>query len=128
MVYSIPRDLPLLAGCDDDDAADGLARFRPREFAPGEALMLENEPGGEFYLIVSGIVAVSRSDDNVWLLSGPTFVGERSMLGLGMRSATVRALTHVDALATGQLGFDRLLRLPGVGRQIAVAVAERAAG
>ena len=125
MAYSIARDVPLLAGCNHDDAQDGLAWFRRRDVAPGELLMTENEHGGEFFLVVSGTIAVSRDGEAVRTLEGPTFVGEGAMLGLGVRSATIRAVTHVEALATGQVGFDELLRLPGVGRQIASAVAER---
>lgn len=125
MAFSVAHDVPLFAGCSPDDAADGLASFRSREFAPGELLMAEEEDGRDFFLLLSGTVAVSSGGRFERLLSGPTFVGEEAMLGLGARSATVRAMTNVEALVTGQIGFDKIMRLPGVGRSIAAAVATR---
>jgi CRP-like cAMP-binding protein len=90
--------------------------------------MTESEPGRQFFMIVTGTVAVSHEGRFVRLLSGPTFVGEEALLGLGPRSATIVAVTACDVLATGQLGFDEMMRMPGVGRQIATTVAERLRG
>ena len=87
--------------------------------------MAESDPGRQFFLVVSGTLAVSAEGRFMRLLSGPTFVGEEAMLGLGPRSATIVAVTECEVLATGQLGFDEIMRLPGVGRQIATTVAER---
>ena len=90
--------------------------------------MAETEPGRQFFMVVTGTVAVSHEGRFVRLLAGPTFVGEEALLGLGPRSATVVAVTACDVLATGQMGFDEMMRMPGVGRQIAATVAERLRG
>ncbi len=128
MAFVIAQEVPLLAGCSPADLQGGLARFRHRQLQPGEVLMSEGADGREFFLISSGTLAISRGGEFVRMLSGPTFLGEEAMLGLGSRSATVTALTAVEALSTGQLGFDEMMRLPGVGRQIATAVADRIRG
>jgi CRP-like cAMP-binding protein len=128
MAFVIAQEVPLLAGCSEDDLRCGLARFHHRRLQPGEVLIEEGSEDLEFFLISSGTLAISRGGEFVRMLSGPTFLGEEAMLGLGARSATVTALTPVEALATGQLGFDEMMRLPGVGRQIATAVADRIRG
>ena len=125
MATSVAHEVPLLAGCSPDDATNGLKWFRPRRFEAGQVMIAETEPGRDFFLVLSGTVAVSCGGKFQRLLSGPTFVGEEAMLGLGCRSATVKAVTTVEAMVTGQIGFDELMRLPGVGRSIAATVATR---
>jgi CRP-like cAMP-binding protein len=125
MDSSTCQTVPLLAGCSAEEARQGLKRFQRLNVEAGGRLITESHPGRQFFLVVSGTMAVSRGGRFVRLLAGPTFVGEEAMLGLGPRSATVQALTKCEVLATGQLGFDELMRLPGVGRQIAATVAGR---
>ena len=128
MVDLDPRDVPLLAGCSAHDGRNGLAPFRRATVPAGHVLISETAAAREFFIILSGTVAVSSAGRFVRLLAGPTFVGEEAMLATGPRSATGTAMTTCEVLVTGQLGFDEILRLPGVDPEIRATIATRASG
>ncbi|MCK5105065.1 MAG: cyclic nucleotide-binding domain-containing protein [Cyclobacteriaceae bacterium] len=76
-------------------------------FSPEEVIVWEGEPSDRLFIIINGIVTVKRVIPNksdkifAYLLPGSTF-GEVGILENKSRSATVSALTDVEALV-----FDR---------------------
>ncbi|MCK5278129.1 MAG: cyclic nucleotide-binding domain-containing protein [Cyclobacteriaceae bacterium] len=76
-------------------------------FSPEEVIVWEGEPSDRLFIIINGIVTVKRVIPNksdkifAYLLPGSTF-GEVGILENKSRSATVAALTDVEALV-----FDR---------------------
>ncbi|MCK5210503.1 MAG: cyclic nucleotide-binding domain-containing protein, partial [Cyclobacteriaceae bacterium] len=80
----------------------GIEAFRPEE-----VIVWEGEPSDRLFIIINGIVTVKRVIPNksdkifAYLLPGSTF-GEVGILENKSRSATVAALTDVEALV-----FDR---------------------
>jgi CRP-like cAMP-binding protein len=87
---------------------------RPRRFAPGQAVFREGDEAGFVVVIVSGRVKVSVSGvggrDLVLAFPGPgELVGEIAAVSGRPRSATVTAMTDVDALAIATDEFRRFV-------------------
>ncbi len=78
------------------------ARLRPQRFAAGSVLMRQAERGDDVVLIRDGQVEAFREDANgerpLARLGPGTLIGEIAVLTGSPRTATVRALTNVDAL------------------------------
>ena len=87
-----------------DDA--GIARMasvaRPRELAPGEAIIKEGERSDMFFLITAGGVRVSINNEGspkeVARLGPGAFFGEMAVLNDEPRTATVTAIGDVYCL------------------------------
>lgn len=90
------------------------ARLAPflerRRYAPGEPLCSEGEPGDAILLLVSGEVEVTRRGTRVARLQPPHQLGEIALVRGTPRTATVRALEHVEALALDREQINTLLR------------------
>lgn len=98
-----PADLDLLA-----------ARVRPCFFAPDAVLMEEADFGASMFAIVDGTVAVSVDDGRggselVARLSDGEIVGEMSLMTGARRSATVTAVTAVNALEITKVNLEAIL-------------------
>lgn len=93
--------------------AGPLPPVRRRQFAAGEILMRQGDPGDCAWLIDSGEVEVilTRADKPVRLsrLSRGVLVGEMALIDQGPRSATVRAVTDVMATELSRATFRRML-------------------
>jgi len=101
------QDQPLFGGVDDQAIAAIMPLLREVNFAAGEAIVREGEDGDSLFVICSGSVEVlkaSAAEDGVFeeriavLKVGDVF-GEMEFLATQSRSATVRALEPVSALA-----------------------------
>ncbi|HEY3218553.1 MAG TPA: cyclic nucleotide-binding domain-containing protein [Candidatus Limnocylindria bacterium] len=73
------------------------AKLEPAEFAAGDVLMREREPGDDAYLVRSGDLDVLRAERTVATVGAGAFVGEVSALTGIPRTATVRARGEVSA-------------------------------
>lgn len=105
---------PFLARLSAEEAAELRSRAIPRRFAAGATMMHQGELGGRVMVIERGrakIAAVTEDGREVILaFRGPgDLLGEMSALGDEPRSATVRALEAVDALALGSGEFESFL-------------------
>lgn len=101
------QDQPLFGGVDDQAIAAIMPLLREVNFSAGEAIVREGEDGDSLFVICSGSVEVlkaSAAEDGVFeeriavLKVGDVF-GEMELLDTQSRSATVRALEPVSALA-----------------------------
>lgn len=101
------QEQPLFGGVDDHAMAAILPLLREREFAAGEVIVREGEEGDSLFIIASGKVEVLKASpaaDDVCgeciaeLAVGDVF-GEMELIDMQHRSATVRALAPVAALA-----------------------------
>jgi CRP-like cAMP-binding protein len=83
----------------DEAARRALAeRMGEVEFAGGETLFLEGEPGSEVYVLVSGEVEIRREGAVVAVLGPGQLMGEMAVLGSGKRTATGVARGSVKLL------------------------------
>jgi CRP-like cAMP-binding protein len=87
-----------------------------------EVLAREGRVGREFFLILSGTVAVTQAGRRVQTLGPGSFVGEVIATSDGPRHATVTALSDVDALILGPREFAALAEIPGLRNALSIAM------
>jgi putative peptide zinc metalloprotease protein len=107
------RHMPLFAELDADQIQRIAAELQEEDYGPGAALMRQGEIGESFYVIESGRVRVSVEEagkETVVTERGPgEYVGEIALLLDVPRTATVTALTPVQALTLHKDDFDQLV-------------------
>jgi CRP-like cAMP-binding protein len=96
-----------LAG-EDLAAIAGIAEEIEKD--PGEAVVVEGEPGDALFFVVSGRVVVERGGKPVAELGEREVFGEMALLDPGPRSATVRAASEVVLLSIAREDFDDIMR------------------
>jgi CRP-like cAMP-binding protein len=79
----------------------------------GEVLAREGRIGREFFLILSGSVAVTQQGRPVNTLVSGDFFGELAAMDPGPRNATVTALTDLDVLIIGPRELSAMSDIPG---------------
>ena len=105
---------PFLACLGTDEVAALRARAVRRRFQRGATIVHQGEVPGRVLVIESGHAKVTATTEDgkevVLAFRGPgDIVGEASALSGEPRSATVRALEPVEALAIGVADFEALL-------------------
>ena len=104
------------------DQLRGLTRAQLEEVAglaervqvdKGEVLAREGRIGREFFLILSGKVAVTQGGVHVETMGPGSVFGEVIATKLGTRHATLTALSAVDALIIGPREFAAMVEIPG---------------
>ncbi len=106
----------LLAGLSQDAIRVMADAMNPQEFAAGELIIRQGEPGRCFYLIASGRVQVrvqfsGASPAVVANLMPGDCVGEMSLLSGDPTSADVAAVEQTHALALDRQSFDALVAI-----------------
>jgi len=93
---------------------------------PGKVLVEEGRIGTEFFIIVSGTAAVTRSGRKVATLGPNAHFGELALLDRKPRSATVASETEMEVLVMSQRQFNGLLdSVPTIARKMLAALANR---
>ena len=86
-------------------------RMEREEVPPGRQVVREGETGERFYLILSGIFAVSQEDLGPRRVLQPgDYFGEVALAMNVPRTASVRALTPAVVASCDRETFDELLR------------------
>jgi CRP-like cAMP-binding protein len=112
-ILPLLQQVPFLSGLDDAVLTRLIAGSKRVQYSPRQCLVSELESGADVYVILSGEaeVSVDARDGHRSVLQklrpGCAF-GEMSSLTGALRSATVSALTDVEALVIGDADFDRL--------------------
>jgi CRP-like cAMP-binding protein len=124
------RQVPLFSALSEDELARvaevaGVARFEPEE-----VVFREGETSSSCYMICSGHAAALREhpDGRVITLArfGPGDIfGELAMLDNEVRSATIKALDEVQAIAVLGPDMRRLLENPGIAVKLITALARK---
>jgi CRP-like cAMP-binding protein len=92
----------------------------------GRLLTEEGKPGFEFFLILDGKAAVSRSGRKIATLRPGQYFGELSLLSRKPRDATVTSETPMQLLVLDQRQFDGIMdQVPGLAHKLMIAMAER---
>ncbi len=107
------RGLKLLAGLSSSQIDDISRRLKPARFRQGEMIIREGEPGEEMFFIESGRVQVIRGHGPAAHVldemgAGELF-GEMALLTDSPRSATILALSDLDAWVVSKIDFDDLV-------------------
>ena len=123
------RAVPLFADLDDRSLQAVAILAHERTIRAGEILMLEGEPGEEFYVIVEGTMRVERGERAIRSMTAGGFLGEIALFDRRPRTATATAVSDVTLLALHQHEFDRLMEtMPVVSRRIRAAMDRRERG
>lgn len=88
----------------------------------GEILAEEGRIDREFFLILSGTVAVARDGRHVDTTGPSSLFGEVIATNLGPRHATVAAQTEVDVLIIGPREFTTMFEIPGFRDAMPMAI------
>ena len=78
-----------------------MGRAKPdiREFAVGDAVVEQGQPGHEIFLLLDGVVSVEVNGEALAEIGPGAVLGERALLEGGTRTATLRAVTPCKAAA-----------------------------
>ena len=101
----------LLAGLPGEKLTEIARRMEREEVPPGRAVVREGDEADRFYIVLSGLFAVTQEDLGPRRVLQPgDYFGE---VGLAMdvpRTASVRALTPGVVASCDRAAFDELLR------------------
>ena len=101
----------LLAGLPGERLSEIARRLEREEVPPGRAVVREGDEADRFYIVLSGLFAVTQEDLGPRRVLQPgDYFGE---VGLAMdvpRTASVRALTPAVVASCDRAAFDELLR------------------
>ncbi|MGZ4257032.1 MAG: cyclic nucleotide-binding domain-containing protein [Gaiellaceae bacterium] len=101
----------LLASVPGEELMKIARRLEREEVPPGRQVVREGEPGERFYLVLSGIFAVSQEDLGPRRVLQPgDYFGEVALAMNVPRTASVRALTPAIVASCDRETFDELLR------------------
>jgi len=107
---------PVFQTLSPEERSQVTGLFRPVTFAPGAVVVKEGEAGDSMFILKSGEVEVTTinplSQERVVLarLHSGDFFGEVSLIKKKPRTATIVALTPVEAMELTRLNFDMLTR------------------
>jgi CRP/FNR family cyclic AMP-dependent transcriptional regulator len=119
------RAVELLQDCTDAQLQE-VARLAERvQVGEGEVLAREGRIGREFFLILSGWVAVTQRGRRVNTLGQGNFFGELAAIDPGPRNATVTALSDLDVLIIGPREFSAMADIPGFRDALLHSMARR---
>jgi len=119
------RSVGEFAQCTDLQLEE-VARLAERvQVGSGEVLTREGRIGREFFIILSGTVAVTQGGRRVNTLGSGQYFGEMAAVNPGPRNATVTALTDLDVLIIGPREFATMAELPGFRDSLRLTMARR---
>jgi CRP-like cAMP-binding protein len=103
--------IELLAGLPGEILGRLAREMEREEVPPGTVLMREGEVGDRFYVLLSGVLAVSQHDRGACgvLRPGDYFGEVAATMGIP-RTATVSAMTPAVVASCDRETFDELLR------------------
>lgn len=109
------QDIPIFADLDDDTLAKISGIGAKKSFRKDEIILLEEDAGSAFFVIVSGKVKVARSGHDekeviLSILSESDFFGEMALLDGQNRSANVIATEDTELFIIQRLDFLNLLK------------------
>lgn len=120
------RLVPLFNGMTDRSFQAIAALSSESDYAVGDALVRQGDPGGSFIILVSGRARVHRDGRTLRELGPGDFLGEISLIDGSPRTATVTALDPIHALTVQRQGFlDLIDRLPVFRLEVLNALTER---
>ena len=111
------RGVPLFADLDEHGLQAVALLAREVTATAGEVLLLEGEPGDEFYVIIEGSVRIEHGGRTVRSMTTGGFLGEIALVDQRPRTATATCVTDCRLLTIRGHEFERLMdTMPAVRR------------
>jgi CRP/FNR family cyclic AMP-dependent transcriptional regulator len=107
---TVLKSVPLFQGLSRGELKEIAEEAREELFSPNQDIVQEGQSGGPFFCITEGRADILVKDKKVGDLGPGSYFGEMSLLEGGARSATIRATTHVKALAISSWNFMAILK------------------
>jgi CRP-like cAMP-binding protein len=101
--------IPLLAVLDKRARQQFLRTAREARYAPGQAVVREDDPATVLYLIVSGHALVLHGEDTLGRMGPGEFFGELALIEAHGRTATVVAEDELECLLVSAWEFKAAL-------------------
>jgi CRP-like cAMP-binding protein len=125
------RALPLFAALSEANLQEVNQIVRLSRRSAGEVIFREGDDSQQLYIIESGQVSVFRRDPAgveviVRLLGPGRFFGETGLLYNEHRNATVQTNSDTTFFVVESRGFETLLHMPSVRKQLEAAAQRRA--
>ncbi len=118
---AVLRGVHLFSDLDDHSLQAVALLARDVTATAGEVLLLEGEPGDEFYVIIEGSVRIEHGDRTVRSMTTGALADRRA------RTATATCVTDCRLLAIRGHEFERLMdTMPAVRGRIQAAIERRA--
>lgn len=129
VLRAAPR-VPLLAAFDPRHLAATKHLWELARYNRGDIVVQELQPGGSFFVILRGIVTISKHtglrDTILAILGQGEFFGEMNLFSDVARSATVRARSAVDVLYIHNAAMmEAIVESPSVARVIMQCLTDR---
>jgi CRP-like cAMP-binding protein len=120
------KDVPLFRDLPGK-SVDRIARHAtPASYRAGEVIFHEGDEATGFFIIASGLVAISVGGSELAQLGSGGFFGEMALLDQHRRSATVQALLDTECLTISRLDFIAdLHNNPDTALQLLAALSRR---
>src|SRR5579872_4979226 len=125
------RSVPLFSEFEEAQLQQVAQTAKLRTYHKHEFIVREGDPGGTFYIILDGSVAVTRvaSDGRETILSilkSNDFFGEMSLFDSSLRSASIKTLSDVKVGVIDEKAFLEVLeRSPKIARYLVTALSQR---
>ena len=91
LIKKLQNNYPFFSEMEDKEVGQFLKLCQRETFEEGEKIFRENEPGGEFYLIVSGVVIIQVGGKEIARIRQGRIFGEMALLESEKRTATAIA-------------------------------------
>jgi CRP-like cAMP-binding protein len=102
--------VPIFSGLSKSELKHIAGEAREELYSPGQDIVSEGQSGGPFFIVTEGRVDILKGDKKIAEQGPGSAFGERSLFEGGQRTATVRAQTHVKALAITSWNFLAILQ------------------
>ncbi len=102
--------VPIFSGLSKGDLKHIAGEAREELYSPGQDIVSEGQSGGPFFVVTEGRVDILQGEKKIAEQGPGSAFGERSLFEGGTRTATVRAQTHVKALAITSWNFLAILQ------------------
>ncbi len=128
-VAAIIRDVFLFEAMTEAQRMRIAPYLEHAEFEAGDVICREGAPGDEFYVVISGEVAVERDGTHLVSLGPGSHFGEISLVHGGKRTADVVATEDTVAYSLSRERFDELIQdEPEIGVQLLRPLVHQLAG
>ena len=119
-------EVPMFSACTKKELTEVGRNTDEVHFDAGRVLVSEGDAASEFFVLMSGKAAVTRSGREIAVLGPGDWFGELALLDKGPRNATVTATSPVTVLVLSQRSFKGLLaEVPAMSNRLMTGMARR---